>query len=307
MPSVVARGQEFPARPGQGDDGRREMTRGRRSRAGGSSGRLGSDDVGGRQLVMLHGQPGLGSDWHQLAGLLPPGLAVTAVDRPGYGTSLQAAGGFAVNARAVVSELDARNIDRAVLVGHSHGGAVALSVAALAPERVEALVLLASIGPGCLNGWDRLLSAPVTGEVCAVAAWWLTPWLARARLAAISWRRGRPWAADEHVNWHVWATAHFDHGSLWRTFLTEQRALTSELADLTASLPRVRQPVLLLADPNDTLIPVTTAYQLAAALPDARIELLNGVGHHLPRRGAPQTAARIVQFLTELDTMPALD
>ncbi len=254
---------------------------------------------------MLHGQPGLGSDWQQLARLLPPELAVTAVDRPGYGSSLQAAGGFAVNARAVVAELDARSIDRAVLVGHSHGGGVALSVATLAPERVEALVLLASVGPGCLNGWDRLLAAPVTGEVCAVAAWWLTPWLARARLAAISWRRGRPPAADEHVSLDIWATAHFDHGSLWRTFLTEQRSLTSELGELTASLPRVRQPVLLLADPEDTLVPVATAYHLAAALPDARIELLHGAGHHLPRRAAPLTAARIVEFFAELDTMSA--
>ena len=78
---------------------------------------------------------------------------------------------------------------RAVLVGHSYGGGVALSVAQLAPERVEALVLLASVGPDCLTGWDRLLAAPVTGEVCAVTAWWLTPWLARARLAAIARRR----------------------------------------------------------------------------------------------------------------------
>ena len=262
--------------------------------------------MGGRQIVMLHGQPGLGSDWQQLADLLPPGLAVTAVDRPGYGTSSQPAGGFAANARAVVAELDARNIDRAVLVGHSHGGGVALSVATLAPERVEALVLLASIGPGCLNGWDRLLAAPVTGEVCAVVAWRLTPWLGRAWLAASSRFLGRPPSASEHVNLQVWAAAHSDRGSPWRTFLTEQRALTSELADLTASLPQVRQPVLLLADPKDTLVPVTTAYQLATALPDAHVELVHGTGHHLPRRGAPQTAERIVRFLTGLDPKPPL-
>jgi pimeloyl-ACP methyl ester carboxylesterase len=66
--------------------------------------------------------------------------------------------------------MDARGIERAVIVGHSLGGGVALSVAALAPERIEALVLLASVGPGCLNGWDRLLAAPLTGEVCALAA-----------------------------------------------------------------------------------------------------------------------------------------
>jgi pimeloyl-ACP methyl ester carboxylesterase len=260
--------------------------------------------MGGRAVVMLHGQPGSGSDWQQLADQLPPGLRVVALDRPGYGANPLAAGGFAVNARAVVAELDARGIERAVMVGHSYGAGVALSLAALAPERVEALVLLASVGPGCLTGWDRLLAAPVAGDVCALAAWWLTPWLARARLAAIARLRRRPAAASEHVNWHVWGNAHHDHGPLWRSFVTEQRALAAELPVLTASLPHICQPVLLLADPHDTLIPVQATHQLAAALPDARVELLTGVGHHLPRRGAPQTAAKIVQFLTALERPP---
>jgi pimeloyl-ACP methyl ester carboxylesterase len=254
---------------------------------------------------MLHGQPGSGSDWQQVAGLLPAELRVLALDRPGHGASPYPAGGFAHNARAVVAELDAAGLERAVLVGHSYGGGVALSVASLAPSRVEALVLLASVGPGCLTGWDRLLAAPAAGEVCAVTAWWLTPWLARARLAVISRRRGLPISASEYVNWYIWASAHYDGGALWRTFLTEQRALVGELAALTASLPAVRQPVLLLADPQDTLVPVETTYQLAAALPDARVELVHNIGHHLPLRGAATTAARITQFLAALDGRPA--
>ena len=267
--------------------------------------RLSSLDVDRHEVVLLHGQPGSAADWQQLAGRLPGPLDVVALDRPGYGTSQQPAGGFGYGARAVLAELDARGIGRAVLVGHSYGGGVALSVAQLAPGRVEALVLLASVGPACLTGWDRLLAAPVTGEVCALTAWWLTPWVARARLAAITRRRGRPLTADEHVNWHIWGHAHHDHGPLWRSFLTEQRALVQELGSLTASLADVTQPVLLIADPDDTLIPVSTTHQLAAALPDARVQLLSGIGHHLPRRGAAQTAAAITGFLTSLDSRPA--
>ncbi len=261
--------------------------------------------MGCREIVLLHGQPGLHSDWRQLAELLPPDLRVTAFDRPGYGASSRPAGGFEANARAVVAELDARGIERAVLVGHSHGGGVALTTARLAPERVDALVLLASVGPGCVNGWDRLLAAPVAGEVCAVTAWWLTPWLARAGLAVLAWRRGRPVAPAEYVNWEVWAGGRRDHGSLWRTFLIEQRALVSELPGLTASLPGIGQPTLLIADPQDTLVPINTTYALAASLPDSRVELLTAVGHHLPRRAAAQTAAKIVSFLAELDDRPA--
>jgi len=254
--------------------------------------------------LVLHGQPGLGSDWQQVVGQLPRELHVAALDRPGYGGNRQAAGGFDVNAHAALAELDTRGIDRAVLVGHSYGGGVALSVARLAPERVEALVLLASVGPGCLTGWDRLLAAPVAGEICALAAWSLSPWLARARLARIARRRGRPIAADEHVNWDIWGHSRHDHGSLWRSFLTEQRALVAELDELTGSLAAIRRPVLLLADARDTLIPVETAHELAAQLPDARLQLLDDVGHHLPRRGAAQIAEAIIRFLMELDGQP---
>src|SRR5258708_6357158 len=117
---------------------------------------------------------------------LPPTLHAVAVDRPGYSSSRQPAAGFAGNARAVLAELDSRDIARAVLVGHSYGGGVALSAASLAPHRVEALILLASVGPGCLNGWDRLLAAPGAGRVCALGAWRLTPWLARAPPAPLA-------------------------------------------------------------------------------------------------------------------------
>jgi 3-oxoadipate enol-lactonase len=260
--------------------------------------------VRGHDLLVLHGQPGLGSDWRQVAGRLPGELHVAALDRPGYGAYRQRAGGFSVNARAALAELDARGIDRAVLVGHSYGGGVALSAARLAPQRVEALILLASVGPGCLTGWDRLLAAPVAGEVCALVAWSLTPWLARARLAGIARRRGRPIAADEHVNLDIWGHSRHDHGSLWRSFLTEQRAMVAELDALTGSLAAIRLPVLLLADARDTLVPVETAHELAARLPDARLQLLDDVGHHLPRRGAAQIAEAITGFLTELDDRP---
>src|SRR6202035_5627693 len=109
------------------------------------------------------------------AGRLPAPLHAVAVDRPGYGSSPLAACGFAANTRAVLDDLDSRGIQRAVLVGHSYGGGVALRTASLAPHRVEAVVLLASVGPGCANGWDRLLAAPGAGPLCALGAWGLTP------------------------------------------------------------------------------------------------------------------------------------
>jgi pimeloyl-ACP methyl ester carboxylesterase len=87
------------------------------------------------------------------------------------------------------------------------------------------------------------------------------------------------------------------HRPLWRTFLTEQRALLRGLAELEHAVSSVRAPVLLLADPRDTVVPVDTARRLAAALPDARLQLVQGAGHHLPRRAPDAVADAIAAFL----------
>ncbi len=257
--------------------------------------------LGPHELVLLHGQPGSPADWLPLARRLPAQLHAVAADRPGYGSSPLAAGGFAANARALLDDLDSRGVRHAVLVGHSYGGGVALSVASLAPERVAAVVLLASIGPGCVNGWDRLLAAPGAGQLCALVAWRLTPWMARARLARISRRQGRPLRPDEHVNWQVWGRAGREYRPLWRTFLTEQRALLRELGELESAIPSIQAPVLLLADPDDTQVPVGTARRLAQTLPDARLQLVQGAGHHLPRRASGVVADAIVAFLATVE------
>ena len=67
---------------------------------------------------------------------------------------------------------------------------------------------------------------------------------------------------------------------------------------LAATVPCVRAPVLVLTDPEDSLVPLDTARQLAQALPDARLQLVRGAGHHLPRRAAAAVTDAIVAFLS---------
>ncbi len=235
-------------------------------------------------VVFLHGQPGSAADWQQVTRLLPARWHTISADRPGYGSNPRPTGGFAANARDVLAQMDARGIQRAVLVGHSYGGGVALAAAISAPHRVEAIVLLASVGPGCLNAWDKVLAAPGAGPLCALAAWRLTPWIARIRLARLARRQGRQLPPGER-------------GRLWRTFLAEQRALVRELGQLVAAVPSVQAPVLLLTDPADRLVPVSTARRLTKTLPDARLQLVDGAGHHLPRRAPDVVARALVAFL----------
>jgi pimeloyl-ACP methyl ester carboxylesterase len=97
------------------------------------------------RLILVHGTPGSAAGW---AGYLldpPPKLDVVALDRPGFGRSWHggAVTSLAAQAAAVAALLpsDGR---RAVLLGHSLGGAIVARVAAEHPQRVAALVLLAA-------------------------------------------------------------------------------------------------------------------------------------------------------------------
>lgn len=254
-------------------------------------------------LVLLHGQPGSPADWDSVAELLPAHVRVVAPDRPGYGINPRPPGGFAVGANALAVELNERRIRRAVLVGHSYGGGVALSAAQLMPDRVAAVVLVASVGPGCVNIWDKLLAAPVTGPACALITWKLTPWIARARLAVARRSAGFGARPDNHPYWQVWGHGENASGTLWRTFLIEQRALLREITHLTRALPSIQLPVLVIADPRDSIVGPETAHRLAAELPGARLLLISGAGHHLPRRAPAAVADAISAFLADLDAV----
>ena len=78
------------------------------------------------------------------------------------------------------------------------------------------------------------------------------------------------------------------------------------LAELEHAIASVRAPVLVLADPKDTVVPFETARRLARALPDARLQLVEGAGHHLPRRAPAIVADAIVAFLAaaEISDVP---
>jgi pimeloyl-ACP methyl ester carboxylesterase/uncharacterized membrane protein YbhN (UPF0104 family) len=268
---------------------------------------LAATEPGANELVLLHGQPGSAADWEAVVERLPAQLHAVAVDRPGYGASQHRAAGFNANAQAVLEDLDERGVDTAVLVGHSWAGGVALEAAALAPHRVKAVVLLAGVGPGSVGIVDWLLAAPVFGPLSAQLMWRWTPWIARTRLAWLSRRHARPLYPGERGFLQVWGQKGGGMEPLWRAFLTEQRALLSELADLEAALPSIGVPVLLLADPADQIVPIMTAQRLASELPDARLRLVEHAGHDLPRSAPGAVAEAIAEFLAAIDASQPAD
>ena len=108
------------------------------------------DGAAGLPLLLLHGFGGDKDNWLFNIDALAATRRVIAPDLPGHGDSTLdfGAGDLAALAGAVRGLMDALGIARAHLAGHSLGAAVAAKLAALAPERVASLVLIAPAGFG---------------------------------------------------------------------------------------------------------------------------------------------------------------
>lgn len=97
-------------------------------------------------LVLLHGYSDSGFSFSRIMPLLPADRRIIVPDLRGHGRSSQppADYGMDVLASDVLALLDVLDVESAVVLGHSMGSLVAQRIASLAPERVEALVLVGS-------------------------------------------------------------------------------------------------------------------------------------------------------------------
>jgi len=107
--------------------------------------RAGPED--GTPVILLHGFPEFWYGWrHQIPALALAGYRVIVPDQRGYNTSDKPDGvrAYRVDALAddVLGLMDAHGLERACVVGHDWGAAVAWRTAARAPDRVERLAIL---------------------------------------------------------------------------------------------------------------------------------------------------------------------
>jgi 4,5:9,10-diseco-3-hydroxy-5,9,17-trioxoandrosta-1(10),2-diene-4-oate hydrolase len=135
-----------------------------------SLGEIAVAEVGdGPVLVMLHGGgPGASgvSNYHQNLPALSQRFRVVLPDQPGFGGSYRPSEAeldersiTEITVDALFQALDALGIDRFHLLGNSLGGAAALAMAQMRPERVAGLVLMA---PG--GGWLPFGPTPTEGQ-----------------------------------------------------------------------------------------------------------------------------------------------
>jgi len=154
--------------------------------AAGAARALTVDIVGrGDSLVLVHGLATTRSIWRHATPRLAATRQVVTLDVPGFGAARPVGRGFDLEdvAARVLEQLRARRVPEPFeLVGHSMGGALALTLAACAPDAVRSLVLVSPAGLRPIP--------PVLAAILGIAAEVYVPARRRAaRLASWSWGR----------------------------------------------------------------------------------------------------------------------
>ena len=181
--------------------------------------------------------------------------------------------------------VDAAGLERFALMGTSQGGAVALRYTTLHPERVSRLVLLGAFARG------KLLQGPWAETLEVVEA--------EAQLIEAGWGRDNP-AFRQLFTTQFWPHA---TPAQWESINELQRLscapahaarLVRALAriDVSADLPRIACPVLVLHCRGDARIPFDEGRFLAAGIAGARLEPLDS-GNHVPLEGEPAFGAAL--------------
>jgi len=241
-------------------------------------------------ILLLHGQPGAARDWEGVRAVIGERAETIAFDRPGWDGRREPRG-LAGNAQAAATELDAVGVDRAVVVGHSFGGAVAAWLAADRPDRVAALVLVApSANVASLNPLDHVLATPVLGDVLASSA------LAAAGAALSAGPLRRPVAERLSLDERYLQAAgrRLIAPATWRTFMLEQRTLMRELPTLEERLGAISAPTTIVIGTEDPIVPRASAHLLASQIPGAELVEVERANHLLPQIYSARVAEIIV-------------
>ena len=236
-------------------------------------------------VVMLPGPTDSWPSYGPVLGLLPSSIRAIAVSQRGHGDSDKPPTGYRVEdfAADAVSFLDALDIERAVVAGHSGSCLTARRVAIDHPERVAGLVLEAS--PTTLKG-DRGLEEFVEGLVSSLEDP-IDPAFARSILTDTSSDQLPAELVDELVDELVKVPAH-----VWK----EMFAALLSYDDL-AELGSITVPTLLVWGDADGLVGRDMQHTLASASAAPSCYVYQGVGH-TPRWEDPaRFAADVAAFV----------
>ena len=259
---------------------------------------------GGRPvLVLLHGFGASLFSWREVMAPLARLGTVIAFDRPAFGLSERPMPGewksvnpYRPEAQAdlTVALLDELGVEKAVLVGNSAGGTIALLTALRYPERVQALVLVdAAVYANGPPTWIRpLLYLPQIRR--------LGPLLVRSiqtrgeAILSMAWHDPSKITPEIVAGYKIPLQAENWDRALW------ELTLASQVVPLGAELDKIRMPALVITGDDDRIVPAEQSVRLAHQLPNAKLVVIPACGH-LPQEECPEAfLPAVADFLTRL-------
>ena len=234
---------------------------------------------GPQALVFLHYFGGSGRAWAQVAALLADRWRCVMPDLRGFGASDAVPDSYDVNDAAdeVLALVHAMGIERFGLVGHSMGGKIAMTVAALQPPGLTHLVLLAPSPPTPepMGPSDRakMLASQSSREAARETA-----------------RKGNGQPLPAALVQQVVDDQLRTSPAAWRWWLTSGSCESVEVG-----MAQITVPVQVLSGTLDTNIPTAVIErEVMGHLPQAQLHRLTGCGHLLPLE-APQAVAQAIR------------
>lgn len=229
----------------------------------------------GPALILLHGGGGTGKAWSAQLAHLSDRYRVIAPDLPGFGQSDWVPGVDTVDAMAPVlwQWVQTWGLKRLVVGGNSMGGRVALSFAAQGPDRVQALILLDSVGV-------RVPGVPIVNPLTLPPAEFMSGLVYDPN----AYKQKTPYRTLEDAR-------ELNHG---RKSFARYLASSPIAADPRINLSVLTMPSLLIWGKYDRIVPVDYGRALAKALPQAELLVIDACGH-LPHIEEPDIVNRAIR------------
>jgi pimeloyl-ACP methyl ester carboxylesterase len=263
-----------------------------------------SDRGTGQPVVLIHGNVVTGDDYNisGVAQLLLGTHRVIIFDRPGFGHSERPrdhAWTAMQQAELLHRALRQIGVDRPVVVGHSWGTIVALSLATRYPDNIAGLVLISGYYFWTLRP-DVLLAAPGAIPIVGhVLRYTVLPWLGRLMMPLLKRAMFSPASPTPRFQ-AEYSDAIALRPSQIRASSADGALMIPGALSLRGEYRRLSMPVVILAGEGDKVVFRRNAKRLHACIPGSNLQIVEGAGHmvhhHVPGRVAEAVKVVVQQI-----------